>query len=253
MDDLSHFVPKFRWGNVTPTRVGDRMRVGPGYQFYKIVPNYVMEIAAGRGVEELLEEGNIEQAKANYWEAAEQLAREKVDVIIIGGAPVSANFGRPQIKALIQETKDKYGIPATSPLEAFLAAMQHLGLKTVAIGSRWGDELNKRLVQYLQEGGIQTATITTRSQTVEIAHRMSFQEGLEIALGVGREAARGAPGADAVLVPGGAAMSLHVIPILEKESGKPVMTNLSCEVWQVLVQPGVIPPVQGWGTLLAKP
>lgn len=253
MDDLSHFVPKFRWGNVTPTRLGGRVRVGPGYQFYKIVPNYVMEVAAGEGLEEHLEAGEVDQAKANYWKAVEQLKNEKVDVVIIGGFPVSANFGRAAILDLIQGTKERYGLPATSPAEAFLASMKHLGLRTVAVGSRWVDELNKKLVQYLADGGIEVKAISSRAQTVDIAHRMTFEDGLDIALGVGREAAKAAPDADAILVPGGAAMSLHVVPMLEQEFGKPVLTNLTSEVWQVLVHPGVIPPATGWGKLLASP
>ena len=82
---------------------------------------------------------------------------------------------------------------------------------------------------------------------------MSFEGGLQTALEVGREAARVAPAADAVFVPGGAAMSLHVIPAIEEEFGKVTFTNLSAEVWSNLVRPGVIAPIRDWGKLLATP
>ena len=39
-------------------------------------------------------------------------------------------------------------------------------------------------------------------------------------------------------------------PYLEEEFGKPTFTNMSAEVWNDLVRPGIIPPVQGWGRLL---
>lgn len=81
---------------------------------------------------------------------------------------------------------------------------------------------------------------------------MSLEEGLTMALEVGREAARAFPQAEAISVPGGAAMCLHVIPALEREFAKPTFTNLSAEVWNDLVRPGIIPPVQGWGCLLAN-
>lgn len=252
-DDLSHFIPRFRWGSVAPTMLGDRVRRGPGYQFYKIVPNDIMEFSAGGGIEELLEQDDIEGAKARFWAAADQLAKEGLDALIIGGAPVSANFGRPAILDIIAKMKQKHGIFTSSPLEAFVAAMHHLGLKSVAVGSRWGEEMNKRINAYLDHGGIKLAAITTRGQSVDIAHAMTFEGGLETALSVGREAGKAAPDADAILVPGGAAMSLHVVPMLEKEFGKPVMTNLTSEVWHVLVHPGVIPPVKGWGKLLSTP
>jgi maleate cis-trans isomerase len=81
---------------------------------------------------------------------------------------------------------------------------------------------------------------------------MSLEEGLQTALDVAREAAELAPAAEAISVPGGAAMSLHVIPAMEEAFGKPTFTNLSVEVWHDLVRPGIIPPVQGWGCLLAN-
>ena len=33
MTTLDRIMPKFRWGNVVPTAMGNRVRRGPGYQF----------------------------------------------------------------------------------------------------------------------------------------------------------------------------------------------------------------------------
>lgn len=74
---------------------------------------------------------------------------------------------------------------------------------------------------------------------------------MHMALDVAREAARMAPAAQAVLAPGGATLTLHVIPAIEQEFGKTAITNLSAEVWCGLVRPGVIEPLEGWGRLLA--
>jgi maleate cis-trans isomerase len=153
---------------------------------------------------------------------------------------------------LLRQTKEKTGVPADAPLEALIAAMNHLGLKTLTIGSRWADAVNEAMTRYLEAGGIKVVGITKRNQWAADAFAMSLEEGLKIALEVGREAARLAPEADAIAVPGGAAMALHVIPALEEEFGKPAFTNMSVEVWNDLVQPGIIPPVQGWGCLLAN-
>jgi maleate cis-trans isomerase len=119
------------------------------------------------------------------------------------------------------------------------------------VASRWADQLNNALANYLREAGIEVLGVTTRGQWAGQAFGMSFEEGLKTALEVGREAARLAPEADAVVAPGGAAMSLHVIPALEEEFGKPVLTNLNSEIWNALIRPGVIEPVQGWGRLVA--
>jgi maleate cis-trans isomerase len=75
---------------------------------------------------------------------------------------------------------------------------------------------------------------------------------MRLSLEVGREALRSSEAAEAVFLPGGAALSVHAIPALEAEYGKPVLTNLSAEVWSALIRPGIVPAVTGWGHLLAN-
>lgn len=186
-----------------------------------------------------------------YWNCVEILARKKADVIIFGGAPISAVLSRPRALELLQQTHEKTGIPTDAPLEALIAAMKHLGLQRLAVGSRWADAVNQAIVKYLEDGGIKVVGITKRNQWAADAFAMSLEEGLEIALDVGREAAGMAAEAEAIAVPGGAAMSLHLIPAIEEEFGKPAFTNMSVEVWNDLMRPGIIPPVKGWGCLLA--
>jgi maleate cis-trans isomerase len=194
----------------------------------------------------------VEAAIPNYWNCVEALAEEKVDVFVLGGTPVSAQLGRARVVRLLKEAEDKTGIRGDAPLEAAIAAMEHLGLKKIAVGGRWTDEFNQAVIRYLEEGGIDVVGITKRGQWGKEAFAMSFEQGLKLALEVGREAARLAPDAEAILVPGGATMSLHVIPAIEEEFGKPTFTRTSAEVWRNLVHPGIIPPVTGWGQLLAS-
>ncbi|HZA54579.1 MAG TPA: hypothetical protein VE616_10035 [Candidatus Udaeobacter sp.] len=243
-------LPRFRYGVIHP-RSHENLQRGPGYQLYRLLPLDVMEISTGLGLEDYTPEG-VEKALGNYWNCVETLHQEKVGVIIFGGAPVSAVLGRSRVLDLLRETRGRTGIPADAPLEALIAAMNHLGLKTLAVGSRWADVVNEAIVRYLENGGLKIIGITKRNQWAADAAAMSLEEGLSMALEVGREAAKLAPQADAVAVPGGAAMSLHVIPALEQEFGKPAFTNLSVEVWNDLVRPGIIPPVREWGCLLAN-
>jgi maleate cis-trans isomerase len=119
------------------------------------------------------------------------------------------------------------------------------------IGSRWATELNNAVAAYLTEAGLEVVGSTGRGQWAKEAFGMSLSTGMAAALEVGREAAElGRDTADAIFVPGGAALSLHVIPVIEAEAGKPVLTNLNAEVWHGLVRTGVIPPVNGFGALL---
>jgi maleate isomerase len=248
-DPIKNFLPRFRYGMIQPRSHENRQR-GSGYQFYRLVPLDVMECSAVLGIENYTLEA-VEKALGNYWNCVEALVREKAQVIVFGGAPVSAALGRQRVIELLGQTTAKTGIPTDAPLEALIAAMNHLGLKKLAIGSRWADKVNDGLVRYLAEGGIEVVGVTKRNQWGAESAAMSLEEGLTMALEVGREAARMFPEAQAISVPGGAAMSLHVVPALEEEFGKPAFTNLTTEVWHDLVRPGIIAPVQGWGRLLA--
>ena len=223
---------------------------GLAISFIRLLPLDFMEVATGLGLENYTEEG-VEKAMKNYWTCVERLTKEKVDHIVLSGAPISAVLTRPRVLELIKQTKEKTGIPVDAPLEALIAALKHLGLSKLAVGSRWADPVNNAIVRYLKEGGIEVVGITKRNQWASDAFGMTLEEGLKTALEVGREAALTWPQAEGISIPGGAAMALHVIPAIEEEFGKPAFTNMSAEVWYELVRPGIIPPVQGWGNLLA--
>ncbi len=248
-DYISKLLPRFRYGVIQP-RANEEVSRARSYQLYKLLPLDFIEIATGLGLENYTEEG-VEKAIKNYWTCIDRLAKEKVDHIIFSGAPISAVLTRTRVLDLLKQTKEKTGITADAPLEALIAALKHLGLTNIAVGSRWADKVNNAIIQYLKEGGIEVLGITKRNQWASDSFAMSLEEGLAMALEVGREAARTWPEAQAISIPGGAAMALHVIPAIEDEFGKPAFTNMSTEVWNDLVRPGIIPPVQGWGKLLA--
>src|SRR5215203_4681806 len=209
-----------------------------------------MEISTGLGLENYTKDG-VAKAIANYWTCVDRLAKEKADLIIFSGAPISAMLSRPRVIELIAQTKERTGITVDAPLEALIAAAKHLGIRKLAVGSRWADAVNNAIVEYLAAGGIEVVGITKRNQWASDSFAMSLEQGLEMALEVGREAANYWPKAEGISIPGGAAMALHVIPAIEAEFGKPAFTNMSAEVWYDLIRTGIIPPVKGWGKLLA--
>jgi len=249
-DHVKNFLPRFRYGMIRP-RAQEGGNRGAGYQFYRLVPLDVMEFSAVIGLTNYTREA-VEAAMENYWKCVDTLVQEKAQNIILAGAPVCAALGRKRVLDLLRQTSEKTGIATDASLESLIASMKHLGLTKLAIGSRWADKVNDAMASYLAEGGIEVVGITKRNQWSADAAAMSLEEGMTMSLDVGREAALLFPQAEAISVPGGAALCLHVIPALEEEFGKPVFTNMSTEVWNNLVRPGIIKPVQGWGRLLAN-
>jgi len=247
--ETSPMYPRYRYGQILPAN--SAVRYGPGYQIYRIVPQDVIEITTVLGISDYTKEG-VDAAIGNFFTCVDLLAREEVGRMVLAGVPISAQLGRDRTRDLLAKAEERTGIPCDAPLEAVVAALGHLGVSRVVIGSRWAAELNAAVADYLTEAGFQVVGSTGRGQWAKEAFGMSLSTGMAAALEVGREAAElGADSAEAIFVPGGAALSLHVIPALEAETGKPVLTNMNAEVWYGLVRTGVIPPVTGYGILLA--
>ncbi len=171
---------------------------------------------------------------------------------MLSGVPVSAGMGRARVRELLDEVQRRSGRPAYATLESIIDALRFLGARRIAMASRFPSETNAAIADYLAEADIEVLATTAREISLSQARQLTMLEGMQLALDVGREAAALAPEAEAILLPGGATLSLHAIPALEAELGKPALINLSAEVWHALVSTGVIPPVTGWGCLLAN-
>ena len=144
--NIQRLVPRFRYGVINPRAPGKVQR-GLSYQFYRIVPSDVIEISTGLGLDDYAPSA-VEKAISNYWDCVHALMEEKVNVIVLGGVPISVRLGRPRLRDLLAETKQKTHTEVDAPLEALIAAMNHLGLKTIAIGSRWKDDINDAIIRY---------------------------------------------------------------------------------------------------------
>jgi maleate cis-trans isomerase len=239
--------PRYRWGRIYPRGNGG----GEDPRRQRLVPNDIVMVGVGLGLPEYTKDG-VEEAIERYWNCVDVLAEQKADSIELEGLPISAQLGRKRCLELIEETQRRKHLVADTAGEAVAAAIHHLGVTTITIGSRWAEELNQALTRYMEDAGITVLHCTSVGQWAADAAAMSIEEGIKLSVQLGREAIREAPEAEGVLLPGGAWMSLPAVPILEEESGKPVFTNEICRTWR-LIHAGVAPPIEGWGRLLATP
>jgi len=185
-----------------------------------------------------------------YWECVDELVAQGANSISLAGLPIASQLTRPRVLEIIEQTAKRTGREADSQSEATIAAIRHLGAHRIAIASRWPDELNRALLAYFADAGIEVLAVTSAGQWASKAFSMSIEEGVKLAFQLGREAMRKAPRADLLLLAGGAWRSLAAVPILEEDLGIPVITNPIAPVWR-LIHAGVAPPVKGWGKLLA--
>ena len=194
----------------------------------------------------------VEEAMARYPDCVRDLVSRGAQRVSLNGIPISVQLGRPRVLNLIDETQKDFGVPGDTAGEAVVAAMKHLGVSKIAVGSRWADQINDALYRYLDHAGIDVLTITSRGQWAQQSFDMSVDMGVKLAFELGREAMRQAPHAEALFLPGGAWRPLAAVPILEEDYGKPVFTNGNTRAWR-LIHDGIAPPVRGWGRLLMTP
>jgi arylmalonate decarboxylase len=216
-----------------------------------LLPPDIKRISSSIEISDYTKSGVDEAIGNRYWACVDELAAKGANSISLSGLPIASQLGRLRVLELIKQTAERTGAVADSQSEATVDAMRHLGMRRIAIASRWSDELNEKLVAYLTSAGFEVLAVTSAGQWAKQAFSMSIEEGVRLAFQLGREAMRKAPTADGLLLPGGAWRSLAAVPILEEDFGKPVVTNPIAQVWR-LISNRIAPPVRGWGMLLAN-
>lgn len=214
-----------------------------------LLPPDIKRITTSIDIVDYTPEG-VEDGISRYWKCVDELVGQGAQSVTLAGLPIASQLGRARVLKLAEETQKRTGVRGDSHAEATVDAMRHLGMRRIAVASRWSDQLNDALTKYLTEAGFEVLTVTTAGQWAKQAFSMSIEEGVKLAFQLSREAMRRAPDADGLLLPGGAWRSLAAVPILEDDFHKPVVTNPIAQVWRFIAA-GIAPPVQGWGRLLA--
>ena len=240
-----NLLPTAQLGYILPTPVGDAIH----HQFYRICPPDMMLIAYPINLGAFTEQG-VEAALASFWPAFDFLVARKVDRIVQGGIPVSAIAGRRRILAFIEEAGRRSSVPLAADFEECIEGFKGLGCRKIAMAAKWDDHLMSRVASYLREGGLEPLGWASQAHTASQVMDVRPQDGIDLALALGRRALTENLGADALLLAGGAWLSLAAIPVLEREFGKPVIANPAATYWAAMKQLGRSSPEKGCGILI---
>lgn len=142
-------------------------------------------------------------------------------------------FGWDGARRQVEQLAAVTGLPTSSTSLAFVAALRHLGIRTVAVAASYPEDVATHFVGFLGSGGVTVTTMTSH--------------GIETAAGVGElsdaavvDLVRSVDttGAEAVLVPDTAMHSLLLVEAMEQAVGLPVLTANQVTVWQGLAIQG---------------
>ena len=242
--------PWYRLGYVIPHLYTDL----DAYQFYRVAPEGAMLVTTQLNLGDY-SLAAIEHELPTLWERVDLLAMKRVDRIAVSGVPIASALGRKRMLALLEEVRRRSGVPADTDLEAHIAALDHLGVRKLALATRWPDHVAQALIAYLAEAGIEVVVTRSRGRDLEQNKLASPLEDHQLALELGRQALRDAPDAQALMLPGGLWFAIHAMPVLEAEFGVPVTLNITATLWAALHDmEGGLPnrPDPRWGRLLAS-
>lgn len=247
---MSIISPWYQLGYVIPHLYTDQ----DAYQFYRVAPEGMMLVTTGLNLREY-SLAAVEENLPTLWDRFDLLAKKKVDRIALSGVPVASALGRTRMREILAEAERRTGLPCDTDLEAHIATLKYLGAAEIALATRWPDAVNQMLTQYLADAGIKVLACRSRARTLDANKYSVAAEDHQLALDLGREVLRAAPGAKALLMPGGLWFAIHAVPMLEAEFGKPVLLNILSTTWAALHAAGnkmLHRPDAKWGKVLAS-
>jgi maleate cis-trans isomerase len=178
-------------------------------------------------------------------EAADLLAHARVSAICFGCT--ASGFIQDSIgadKRLAAAITARTGIPTVTTSQAIAEALEHFGVRRIAVASPYDTWLNDYLRRYLERSGFEVTAIAGFG-TQEHA-RCSVEE----TMGLARKVVTA--DAEAVVISCTNFRTLEIIERLERDIGRPVVTSVQASLWRLLALAGVGDPIMGAGRLLEE-
>jgi maleate cis-trans isomerase len=201
-------------------------------------------VARGRtGTHQGQEERNRTQIE-HIDESAALLAMVKPSVMVLAHTATSYTLGRDAEAQLLQRLQSDYGTLVTTAFGSVAAALQHLGVKRVALGTPYSEDITLKGKAHLEEHGFEVVSHGRLDNVTDI-----YEETAERAYQLGRkvDSAR----AQAVFLSGTGMPTVKVLEALEQDLGKAAISANSAMMWHALRLAGVRHAVAGYGRLLA--
>lgn len=177
-------------------------------------------------------------------ESTALLAMVRPQVIVLAHTASSYTLGRDGEAQLLARLETLSGTRVITACGAVLQALTHLGVRKVALGTPYAEDVSQRGKAHLEAHGLQVVGFG-RLQGV---HNI-YDETPERAYALARQV--DTPEAEAVFLSGTGLPTLPVLDMLEHDLGKPVVSSATAMMWQALHVARVRHPITGYGRLLA--
>jgi len=239
-------LPSRKIGVLSPLSIVDNS----AYEFYRLVKDRIMLVIIPVGLSEFTSQ-DVERVFAPVDSYLDKLMERRVDIVVQSGVPLPALIGVAAHDRLIAHMADYTKRPATSSVLGVVEAAKQLGITNIALANKWSNAMNATLAEFFARGNIAVAGVASKVLLPSQFQKMSGEDNIELAYALGRQALRDLPNADGLYIGGGAWLSQPVAEALEAEFGRPVITNVSAMIRNVLTLLKCWTPIPGHGRLLA--
>lgn len=188
----------------------------------------------------------VEQLFAGH---VRDLASYPLDLLMVTGELFLSYKGPGSDLQILELVKGITSIPASTVLTAVVRGCRTVGIKRPVMASPFPDDQNERLIRWLAYYDIEVAGFRGLGcPHADVIWKLPPESGYDLVCQLLREH----PDADGIYMPCNKWRTISVIDRIEKEFGKPVVTNTQawvCDAWRLM---GMRDPIPGYGRLLSE-
>lgn len=215
-------------------------------EFYRMVPDGVTLVLTTLAIKRLTAEETARSVEVTL-EAAREMGRAGVDVVVFGGVPLNLSLGHDWLAGTMRRMAAEIGVPVTSSVTAQVNALRAVGAEKPVLLHPFADP-DGFDSSYVGHHGFELAGVRGAGRTVAELATVPEDEVRRLAEAL----FRAHPGADAVYVPAPHWATIGFIDDMERELGVPVITAIQAIVWESLRLAGIAEPIGGYGRLLRE-
>ncbi len=188
------------------------------------------------------------RAEQAFADLVRDLARLPLDFLMVTGELFLSYKGPGSDRPILNLVKEITPTPASTVLTAVVRGCQALRFKRVVMASPFPEDQDERLVRFLAHDGIDVVGFRGLGcPNSDVIWALPPETGYDLATALLREH----PDVDGVYMPCNKWRTVSVIDRIEKQTGKPVVTNTQAWVWEALRTLGMKQPMPGYGRLLS--
>ena len=215
---------------------------------YKIFPKDIRIEARNLHVAKYTDD-EFHRAEMTFQGLVRDLVKQPLDFLMVTGELFLSYKGPGSDREILDLVKQITPTPASTVLTAVTRGCQALGLNRVVMASPFPEDQDERLVKFLAHDGIEVVAFRGLGcPNAEVIWQLAPETGYDLSMALLREH----PEVDGVYIPCNKWRTVSVIERIEKDSGKPVVTNTQAWTWEALHGMGMREPITGFGRLLRQ-